>query len=156
MKIGFIGVGGIAGNYLNSLKKLDQPVTAFCDVNAERAQQAAQEYGAKSFTHYRAMLASDRLDAVFVSIPPGAHAGQVEDVARAGVAVFVAKPIGLNLDSVLRARDAIEKAGVVNQVGYMARYSDMTEKAKEIVGTQPLALGFGRFMCRMGNHPWWG
>jgi predicted dehydrogenase len=157
MKIGFIGVGGIAGNYLGSLKKLEQPVAAFCDVNRERAQKAADENGGAAYTSHKEMLAAEKLDAVFVSIPPGAHEGQVADAARSGAAVFVAKPIGLDFYAVLWTRDAVAQAGVINQVGYMARYSDITQRAKELVGNRALSLGFGRFMCRMGaNHPWWG
>jgi predicted dehydrogenase len=157
MKIAFIGVGGIAGNYLGSLKKLEQPVAAVCDINAERVAQIANEQGAEGYTDHHEMLRQEKPDAVFINIPPGAHSGQVADAAQSGAAVFVAKPIGLDLDEVRRTRDAIAQAGVLNQVGYMARYSDIVEKAKEIVGDHPLGLGLARFMCRMGaGHPWWG
>lgn len=157
MKIAFIGAGGIANNYLGSLQKLTQPVAAICDVNGERAAKVARENSAAAYTEHREMLSAEKPDAVFVTIPPGAHNGQVADAVQAGAAVFVAKPIGLDFESVLRTRDAIEKAGVINQVGYMARYSDLTQRAKELVGNRALTLGFGRFMCRMGaNHPWWG
>jgi hypothetical protein len=39
----------------------------------------------------------------------------------------------------------------------MARYSGLTQKTKEIIGDRKLAMGFGRFLARMGaSHPWWG
>ena len=158
MKIAFIGVGGIAGNYRGSLKKLgrEREVVGICDINAERAQSVAQEHGASAFTNHQEMLSALKPDAVFISIPPGAHGSQVADAARAGAAVFVAKPVGLDWDMVRRTRDAIEAAGVLSQVGYMARYSDITERARAIIGGRPLGMGLGRFMCRMGEHPWWG
>lgn len=158
MKIAMIGVGGIAGNYRDSLKKLgrEREVIGICDINQERAQSVAQEHGARAFTDHREMLRSVAPEAVFISIPPGAHGSQVEDAARAGAAIFVAKPVGLNWDVVRRTRDAVQQAGVLNQVGYMARYSDITQKAREIIGARPIGLGLGRFMCRMGAHPWWG
>lgn len=39
----------------------------------------------------------------------------------------------------------------------MARYSDITMKARELtIGRKP-AMGLGRFLCRMGaGHSWWG
>lgn len=153
-----IGVGGIAGNYRGSLQKLgrEREVVGICDINAERAQSVAAEHGAQAFTDHNEMLQSVRPDAVFVSIPPGAHGSQVADSARAGAAVFSAKPIGMDWDAVRRTRDAIEAAGVLSQAGYMARYSDITEKAQAIVNGRPLGMGLGRFMCRMGAHPWWG
>jgi len=157
MKIGFIGVGGIAGNYRRSLRRLEQPVAAVCDVNAERAAQIAAEEGADAYTEHREMLDKERPDVVFVCIPPGAHATQVADAAQAGAALFVAKPVALTLETARQAAAAIQTAGVVNQVGYMARYSDITERARELVAGRPLGMGVGRFMCRMGaSHPWWG
>jgi len=48
MKIAFIGAGGIAGNYRNSLKKLNRPITAICDLNADRENKIAEEERAAS------------------------------------------------------------------------------------------------------------
>ena len=157
MNVGFIGAGGIAGNYRASLRKLDVPVAAVCDTDAERAEQVAREDNASSYTDHEEMLRAEKLDAVFICIPPGAHTTQVADCANAGCAVFVAKPIALDLDTARDALRAIAEAGVVNQAGYMARYSDLTAKVKEMVAGRELGMGAGRFMCRMGaGHPWWG
>ena len=158
MRIGFIGAGGIARNYLGSLDKIDSvTVSAICDVNAATAEAAAQPREAQVYTDHQAMLSEATLDVVFICIPPGAHQTQVIDAAQAVDAVFVAKPVAVDLETALRTRDAIIEAGVINQVGYMARYSDITEKARELVGDQALCMGFGRFLCRMGpGHPWWG
>ena len=157
MKIAFIGVGGIAGNYRRSLKQLQRPIAAVCDINAERAATVAHEEKATAYTDYGEMLRKERPDVVFTCIPPGAHTTQVADAAKSGAALFVAKPVAQDLETAQRAHDAINTADVINQVGYMARYSDITEKAKELVGDRQLAMGFGRFLARMGsNHPWWG
>lgn len=157
MKITFLGVGGIAGNYLHSLKRLERTVSAVCDINAERASVVAAEHGGVGYADYEEMLRRERPDAVFVCVPPAAHDNQVALAADYGAAVFVAKPVALDLDVALRTRDAISKAGVINQAGYMARYSDITEEALNLIGDRRAGLGSGRFMCRMGaNHPWWG
>jgi len=157
MKIAFIGAGGIAGSYRGSLKKLNQPISAICDVNKERAVAVAKEENANAYTDHEDMLSKEKPDVVFICIPPGAHTTQVADSAKSGAAVFAAKPIAADMETALRTKDAIEKAGVLNQVGYMARYSDITAKAKELTSGRKLAMGFGRFLCRMGaSHPWWG
>ena len=157
LKIAFIGVGGIAGNYRRSLKQLERPIAAVCDINAERAATIAAEENATAYTDYSEMLQKEKLDVVFTCIPPGAHTTQVADAAAAGAALFVAKPVAQDLETAQHARDVIATAGVINQVGYMARYSDITAKAKALVGDRKLAMGFGRFLARMGaNHPWWG
>ncbi len=157
LNIAFVGVGGIAGNYRGSLRRLQLPVAAVCDINAERAASVANEENATAYTNTTEMLEKENPDIVFVCIPPGAHTTQAADVAKAGAAVFVAKPIALDMDVAHRTLDAIETAGVINQVGYMARYSDITAKAKELIGKRKLGMAFGRFFCRMGaGHPWWG
>ena len=157
LKISFIGVGGIAGNYRKSLQRLQRRLAAVCDVNGERAASVAAEEKATAYTDHAEMLEKEKPDVVFVCIPPGAHTTQVADAAGAGAAVFVAKPVAQDLAVAQHARDAIAEAGVINQVGYMARYSDITAKAKELVGTRRLTMGMGRFLARMGaNHPWWG
>ncbi len=157
MKIAFIGVGGIAGNYRRSLKQLERSIAAVCDINAERAAAVAHEEKAIAYTNHGEMLRHEHPDVVFTCIPPGAHTTQVADAAQSGAALFVAKPVAQDLETARRTRDAIDTAGVINQVGYMARYSDITDKAKKLVGNTKLAMGFGRFLARMGsNHPWWG
>ncbi len=157
MKIAMIGVGGIAGNYRQSLKRLNQPIAAVCDVNAERARQVAQEEHAHSYTDHRELLEKEQPDAVFIAIPPFAHTVEVADAALAGCAVFVAKPIAINVAAALPIASVIAKAGVINQAGYMARYADITDRALEMVGDRLIGMLLGRFMCRMGaSHPWWG
>ncbi len=157
LKITFIGVGGIAGNYRRSLKQLERPIAAVCDINAERVAAIATEENATAYTDHNEMLQKEKPDVVFTCIPPGAHTTQVADAVASGAALFVAKPVAQDLETAQHARDAIDTAGVINQVGYMARYSDITAKAKELVSDQKLAMGFGRFLARMGaNHPWWG
>ena len=157
MKIGFIGVGGIAGNYRGSLKRLNKPISAVCDINSDRANSIASDEKATPYTNHEEMLEKEKPDVVFICIPPGAHSTQVADSAKSGAAVFIAKPIAPNHDVGITTRNAIIESGVINQVGYMARYSDITDKAKELVGDTPLTMGIGRFLCRMGaGHPWWG
>ena len=157
LKITFIGVGGIAGSYRGSLKRLERPIAAVCDINAERVASIADEENAIAYTDHTEMLQKEKPDVVFTCIPPGAHTTQVADAAASGAAVFVAKPVAQDLETAQRARDAIASAGVINQVGYMARYSDITAKTKALVGDRKLTMGIGRFLTRMGaGHPWWG
>ena len=132
MKITFIGVGGIAGNYRGSLNQLERPIAAVCDINAERVAAIAAEEDATAYTDHSEMLQKEKPDVVFTCIPPGAHTTQVADAAASGAALFVAKPVAQDLETARHARDAIAAAGVINQVGYMARYSDITGKSEGI------------------------
>lgn len=157
IKIAFIGVGGIAGNYRGSLRRLKYPIATVCDINADRAAAVASDENATTYTDHTEMLQKENPDVVFTCIPPGAHTTQVSDSAQSGAAVFVAKPVAQDLETAENASKVITEANVINQVGYMARYSDITDQAKELVGDRKLSMGIGRFLARMGaNHPWWG
>lgn len=157
MQIAFIGVGGIAQNYLSSLEKLNRPVAAVCDINEQTAARVADELNCSGYTDHREMLTRENLDAVFVAIPPAAHDTQTIDAVQAGAHVFVAKPVAMDLDVARRTEEAIAASGLINQVGYMARYSDITERTKELVNGRDIGMGMGRFLTRMGSgHPWWG
>lgn len=157
MRVGMIGLGGIADVYRKGLRHYGQPLAAVCDINGAKVQEVSAAEGCAGYTDYRDMLAREQLDAVFVSIPPGAHAQQVIDVVGAGCAVFVAKPVGLDRALVDATAAAIAQSGVINQVGYMARYADIAAKARELIGERPIVMGLARFMVRMpASHPWWG
>ena len=157
LKIAFIGVGGIAGNYRGSLRRLKYPIAAVCDINPDRAAAVAADENATPYTDHTEMIEKENPDVVFTCIPPGAHTTQVADSAQSGAAVFVAKPVAQDMKTAQNASEAITNAGVINQVGYMARYSDITDKAAELVGDRKITMGIGRFLARMGaSHPWWG
>lgn len=157
MRIAFIGVGGIAANYRNCLSTLHRSITAVSDLDDELAQKIGKEECCSAYSDYKRMLAEIRPNVVFICLPPGLHQTQVRDAVEIGAAVFVAKPVALNPGVAVLTRDAIAAMKVINQVGYVGRYSDVVVKAKQLVEGRKLALGSGRFMFRMvANHPWWG
>ncbi|MDQ2809025.1 MAG: Gfo/Idh/MocA family oxidoreductase [Chloroflexota bacterium] len=154
-RIGFIGCGGIAREYLQRLDGVGLPskpavqVVAFCDLDPERAQALAAGRGAAVFTDYRAMLDAARLDAVFDNLPPFARGDELVRAAEAGCAVFTTKPLGLDLAVGRRSLAAIEAAGVVNSVGYMFRYSGITAYAKQRLADRAPALVLGQVLGAM-------
>src|SRR5687768_3884276 len=157
MRIGIIGLGGMYRILRRALNKMEQPIAAVCDPDEERLLQAAQACTAVAYSDHREMLSREWLDAVLVAIPPGAHTTEVADIARAKSAVFVTPPVCLDLEQAIRTAAEIREAGVINQVGYRSRYSDIALEARVMVRDRPMNLGFGRLLCRMSaSHPWWG
>ena len=74
LKIGIIGSGGIArGAHMKGYASIPDlcEMVAVCDINAENAQKAADEYGVgKIYTDYKDMLADPEIDAVSVAYLP--------------------------------------------------------------------------------------
>ncbi|MBS7611908.1 Gfo/Idh/MocA family oxidoreductase [Candidatus Bathyarchaeota archaeon] len=152
VNVGIIGCGGIMrGCHIPILAKMSNvKLIAFCDVEIDRAKESAQMYKANAYADYREMLLREKLDAVFIAVPPYAHGFEVEVVEK-GVHVFVEKPVALDLNTARRVEKAIQRSGVVNSVGYMWRYLDTTDKALEVLmESGPVVLVEGHYV-----DPFW-
>jgi predicted dehydrogenase len=73
-------------------------LVAFSDVQADRAKAMAARYGGRAYGSWREMLERERLDAVFICLPPFAHEDEVEVAAEKGVHVYIEKPIALSTE----------------------------------------------------------
>src|SRR3954454_1039637 len=152
ISVGFIGCGNIAREYLQRLDGLGEEVRveAFCDLDGQRARTLAGGREARVYTDYRTMLASERLDAIFYNLPPFARDDELVLAAQRGCAIFTTKPLGLQSDGVRRTLAAIEAAGVINSVGYVFRYSGITEYVKDLLTDRPLTMVIG---CAFTSQP---
>ncbi len=156
MKIGFIGVGGIAKAHINALKTMPEAgFAAWCDRDESRARSAADELGGKVYADFRKMLDSEELDAVYVCVPPAMHEGAEMAVAEKGCAMFIEKPLATTLDYAERALEAIGKAGVTTSVGYNWRYPETTRQAREILSGKKISGCMGYFLGSMPGTEWW-
>ncbi|HEY3079589.1 MAG TPA: Gfo/Idh/MocA family oxidoreductase [Chloroflexota bacterium] len=157
VRVGFIGVGGVAQVHLRALEAIDGArIVAACDANPEAAQSTARRYdGCRAFDDHRAMLDEAELDAVYVCLPPGAHTGQEIDVAEHGLPLFVEKPVGLDLALVRRTRDVLERQGILSSVGYNWRYLDVTDAARAEMSGRSAALAVGYWVSGLPGSAWW-
>ena len=128
VRLGFIGVGFITQRaHLPALQPLveagEAEFTAFCDLNEETGREQAAAFGAKAvYTDHERMLERESLDAVYVNLPPTLHTDQVRLAAERGLHLFVEKPVSLDMAQAVEFAAAIERAGVVSQVGFNSRY----------------------------------
>ena len=153
LKIGFIGVGGIAKRHIASLKHINRSeFVAFCDLVAERAQQAADENGGRAYTDFNEMLDKEELDAVFICTPPFVRAEPITAAASSGIAVFSEKPPAFDAEQGRIGLEAIQKAGVINNVGFMYRWKKAVEKAKELMAGKKLSAIRSAFICGPAVH----
>lgn len=156
MRVGFIGAGGIARNYLSSLERIaDVRVVAVCDVVRERAQAVAERYGSAVYEDHHRLLEEESLEALFICIPPSAHTDQEIEAARRGIPMFIAKPVGLCLEGALKTLEVIRREGVLTNVGYMWRHSDLTDWAREWVGRREIGMVVGGVHVNTPSTPWW-
>lgn len=157
LKIGFIGTGNIArGGHLNHLSRWDDvDLVAFCDINEEAAGRAVNSYGGRAFTSAERMLDEVPLDAVYVCLPPFAHTNQEILAAQHGVALFVEKPLCVDLAKAAEIKAAIEKAGLVSAVGYNWRSAAITQTARECMAGKTVSAAFAYWIGGFPGVMWW-
>ncbi len=121
IRIGFYGTGFISRTHNWFLKHsaADHRIVAVHDPDADRARAFADRVGAETVAE-DALL--DRVDAVFVTTWTSEHERLVAAAAERGLAVFCEKPLAVDSPTAQRMADAVESAGVVNQVGLVLRF----------------------------------
>jgi myo-inositol 2-dehydrogenase/D-chiro-inositol 1-dehydrogenase len=99
LHIGMVGTGSFALKHCRLLQGMDGvEVTAICGSSQEKADALAKQFtNAKGYASIHHMVDSQRLDAVYICVPPFAH-GEIELVlAQRGIPFLVEKPLGPTL-----------------------------------------------------------
>jgi len=156
LNIGFIGAGGIARLHLQQLEKIPElRVVAICDVNLNRAREMALELNCKVYSSHEEMLEKERLDALYICIPPGAHTNQEILAAEKGIHLFIEKPLAVNWEKSREIAEAIKKARIITSVGYTWRYMDIVEEARKFLKDKKIAMVLGFWLGGLPGVPWW-
>jgi predicted dehydrogenase len=156
VRIGFIGTGGIAQSHIKRLKEVPEAeIDAVCDIDEARVRSVAEPLGAAVYTDGAKLMDVERLDALYICVPPHAHGELEVQAARKGLHLFVEKPVNLYPDQALAACRAIQEAGVMSQVGYGLRYLPVIIRlhaflADKEVGTASVVRWGG-----LPGSPWW-
>ena len=128
VRTGIIGCGGIANQkHMPALSAFPDRVemVAFCDIIPERAQKAAEQYGApgaKVYTDYRDLLADPTIDDVHVCTPNVSHCEITIAALEAGKHVLCEKPMAATTADAERMMEAYKKSGKLFSIGYQNRY----------------------------------
>ena len=139
VRVGCIGLGFISEHaHLPALAALVEEgkivFQAFCDMSEETLKaQAAIYKPPATYTDHHEMFEKEDLDAVYLCIPPAVHSDELLIAADKDIALFVEKPQTLDLAQAVEFNAAIEKAGIVTQVGYVYRYEPSSEPTRELI-----------------------
>ncbi len=97
IRVGFIGAGRMAHLHAEHLQQEpDVRIVAAADIDA-RKRRRLSKWGGVAFTDHRAMLEQTPLDAVYICTPTTQHAAIGLDCLESGVALYVEKPLDLDL-----------------------------------------------------------
>jgi predicted dehydrogenase len=127
-----IGRSHIVEGYLPHPDKFR--VIALCDLNGERLNTLADEFGIeRRVTDFNDLLAMEDLDIIDVCTPPGVHHSQLMAGLQAGKHVVCEKPLVGSLAQVdeVMAQEKVSK-GLLMPI-FQYRYGDGIEQAKAII-----------------------
>ncbi len=150
IRLGFIGCGGIARAHLTALDRLSDRVSVAAFFDANRAQAVDLAGGRKDVvvTDQVDSLWASGLDAVLITVPNRYHAAYSEEAARRGLAIFCEKPLGVSVADATGMVAAVERASVVNLVGFKNRYFRAIETLRHVLDEQMLGPLFAyREVC---------
>src|SRR5881275_591959 len=125
LKLGLIGAGRIGSLHAEHLTSRIPAgdLVMVADAFEEAARQCAERYAIPFTTQdYRDVLTRPDIQAVVICSSTDTHAQIIEAAALAGKHIFCEKPIALDLPSIDRALDAVERAGVKLQIGFNRRF----------------------------------
>jgi len=136
-------------------------IVALCDpwrLARERANAKVKEWfgrDARLCASYRELLALSDIDAVMIASPDFHHTTHLEAAARAGKHIYVEKPLATDFDQLVRAVDAVKRAGTIVQVGTQIRSLPGIVGARELVQRGVFGQLSRIEECRNNERPYW-
>ena len=152
--IGIIGCGKIA-QVRHIPEYADHPqarLAGFFDLNQDRAQALAEQWGGKAYSSWEELLADPAIDAVSVCVANNAHAQISIAALKAGKHVLCEKPMATTLEDCEAMVAAARESGKFLMIGQNQRLT----KARELVenGTLGKILTFRTTFGHGGPETW--
>jgi len=141
--VGLIGAGRIGRLHAEHLRcRLPQAdLVAVADVQERAAQSCAERFQIPRHTaDYRAVLAEAKVQAVVICSSTDTHARLIEEAAAAGKHIFCEKPIAADLTRIDHALAAVDRAGVILQVGFNRRFDPNFRRVRQAVVTGEIGV----------------
>ena len=154
IRLGFIGVANRGGQLLERTTPFeDAEVVALCDVYRPTIEEWAAKVPNKVtlYGDYREMLENEELDAVVIATPDHWHALQTIDACKAGLDVYVEKPLSITIHEGRRMVEVVRETGRIVQVGIHRRSCDTLAKVRDFVQAGKIGPVVVGRCCRVSN-----
>lgn len=141
IRIGFLGTGGMGTGQIREIhgrdgqfaKLVNAQVTAVSDVYKPRLERASKTAGgAKGYHDYRDLLTSGMVDGVVIASPEHWHHRMALDSLKAGMDVYLQKPMTRNHAEALDLYKAFSASDRIFQLGSQYCQTPAWWKAKEL------------------------
>ena len=126
INMGLVGCGDITHVHGSAIEPVRDKIrfAACCDINLERAEEWARQYGAdRAFGSIEEMLEAGDLEAVQLATWPNLHRDQIEICLRAGIKhILCEKALTVTGAVAVEIWDMVNEAGAVLMEGFMYRH----------------------------------
>jgi predicted dehydrogenase len=134
LRMGIVGIGEMGRRHAENFRRVvpQAQLVALADADGARAARVAAELEIEdSYASIEALLERKDIDAVLIASPDKFHASGIEAAAKAGKHILCEKPLALTIESAQSALEAVAKAGVILQIGFMRRYDAAYAAARQ-------------------------
>lgn len=139
----------------------DAELVAICDTTGYLVETLGKYTSVKTYTDYRKLLDTEKLDAVFIATPSKYHAEMVRAALDANLHVFCEKPFCLDAAEGQKLAALAESKKRVNQVGYHYRFVGVFHELKRLIEANVLgqihhirAEAYGPVVLRPKGSTW--
>jgi predicted dehydrogenase len=154
--IGMVGAGAVATRHVQTLLAMEGVrVAAVADPAIGRARRLARQAGATAYASHLDMLERERLDAVYVCVPPFAHGAPELAVIDAGLPLFVEKPVAIDLETAAAIAARLAGRSLVTCTGYHWRWLDIFDRAADLLAASPARLVSCYWLDKVPPPSWW-
>jgi predicted dehydrogenase len=130
-------------------------VAGVADPALERAKELAGQAGAAAYPNHMELLEGERLDAVYICVPPFAHGAPELAVIDAGLPMFVEKPVAIDRETAATVAARLAARPVLTCTGYHWRWLDIFDRAAELLADRPPRLVQCLWLDKVPPPPWW-
>jgi predicted dehydrogenase len=156
VRIGMVGAGAVAARHLRTLLAMDGvEVAGVADPALERAKELAAEAGAAAYPNHMELLEAERLDAVYICVPPFAHGAPELAVIEAGLPMFVEKPVAIDQETAATIAAALAGRPLLTCTGYHWRWLDIFDRAVGLLADRPARLVQCAWLDKVPPPLWW-
>jgi predicted dehydrogenase len=139
--VAFIGAGRMANLHADHLQyEPGVRIVAACDDLDDRAAAFCARWGGTPYRDHQEMLANESPAAIYICTPTPTHAQLGLDCLDSGAALFVEKPLDLDLAAAHRFVEAAEARGTLAMTAFQWRYTAAYLRAEELIAGEPAAL----------------
>ncbi len=134
MKAAVIGCGSISRMHLEALENNQKTeIIAVADIKPERADSAAEKYGAKAYYSFDELLKNEKPDCVHICTPHYLHTSMAIKALEAGINVITEKPCSVTTDEVDALRNAQQSSGKQVGVCFQNRYNACVQYVADVI-----------------------